>query len=62
MRTDCALYRSERVGDKEYNAVREYCDGLTDPVCRNGKCKFFKSAEKWRPIVVKKQTQYVRIE
>ena len=63
MRSDCALYRSEKVGDREYYSIREYCDGLEDAYCGRGKsCPFYKWKEKWRPIVVRKQTQYVRIE
>lgn len=60
----CALYRSERVGDSEYYSIKEYCDGLETPFyCNAGiKCPFYKSAEEWRPIIVRKQTQYVRIE
>ena len=63
MRSDCALYRAEKVGDREYYTIREYCDGLEDAYCGRGKsCPFYKWKEKWRPIVVRKQTQYVRIE
>ena len=63
MRSDCALYRAERKGDKEYYYIREYCDGLVEPFCDSGRsCPFYKWKEKWRPIVVRKQTQYVRIE
>ena len=62
-RTDCALYRAEKVGDREYYSIREYCDGLEDAYCGRGKsCPFYKWKEKWRPIVVRKQTQYVRTE
>lgn len=62
MRKDCALYRSERIGDNEYFSIREYCDGLDDPLCKSGHCPFYKSIEKWRPIIVRKQTQYARVE
>ena len=62
MRKDCALYRSERIGDNEYYSIREYCDGLEELICKKRKCPFFKSNEEWRAIVVKKQTQYVRVE
>lgn len=63
MREDCALYRAERKGDKDYYYIREYCDGLEYTYCARGKsCPFYKWKEKWRPIVVRKQTQYVRRE
>ena len=58
----CALYRTERFGDNEYYTTREYCDGLEELICKKRKCPFFKSNEEWRAIVVKKQTQYVRVE
>lgn len=62
MRMDCALQRSEKEGDKDYCTIREYCDGLEYPFCKFGiKCPFFKSTEEWRPVVVRKQTQYVRV-
>lgn len=61
-RMDCALYREEKRGG-EYSYLYQYCDGLEDAFCRNGRsCPFYKWREKWRPIVVRKQTQYVRIE
>ena len=63
MKSECALYRAERVGDKDYYYTREYCDGLIDPYCAKGKsCPFYKWSGTWMPIVVKKQTQYVRRE
>lgn len=63
MREDCALYRAEKVGDKDYYYIREYCDGLEYIYCKRGKsCPFYKWKEKWMPIVVRKQTQYVRRE
>ena len=63
MRKDCALYRSERIGDNEYYSIREYCDGLDDPICKcKVICPFYKSKNKWRAVTVRKQTQYVRIE
>lgn len=62
MRMNCALYRAERKGDRDYFTLTEYCDGLEYPYCKYGeKCPFFKSYEEWKPVVVKKQTQYVRV-
>ena len=62
MRMNCALYRAERKGDRDYFTLTEYCDGLEYPFCKYGeKCPFFKSYEEWKPVVVKKQTQYVRV-
>ena len=58
----CALYRKEKVGDRDYYTYREYCDGLEEMICKTKDCPFYKSSEEWRPIVVKKQTQYVRTE
>ena len=62
MRDDCALYRSEKVGDDDYYYIREYCDGLEETLCDFRVCPFFKSSEKWKAIVVRKQTRYVRRE
>ncbi len=63
MKKECALYRSEKKGEGEYYYVREYCDGLEDAYCQRGKsCPFYKWSGTWMPIVVKKQTQYVRRE
>lgn len=62
MKTDCALYRAEKVGG-EYYYIREYCDGLEDAFCERGhKCPFYKSRDKWMAVVVRKQTQYIRRE
>lgn len=62
MRIDCALQRSEKEGDKDYFTIRQYCDGLEYPYCKYDEpCPFFKSVDEWRAIVVRKQTQYVRV-
>lgn len=63
MRMDCALHRAERKGDRDYFTLRQYCDGLTEPYCAEGKpCPFYKSIDEWKPVVVNKQTQYIRHE
>lgn len=59
---NCALYRTEKIGDKEYYSIREYCDGLDELICKNKECRFYKSSEEWRAVTVRKQTQYVRVE
>lgn len=63
MRDDCALYRCEKHNDDGYVWTKEYCDGLEEPYCKEGKsCPFYKWRGTWRAIVIRKQTQYVRIE
>lgn len=63
MRDDCALYRCEKHNDDGIRWVEEYCDGLEDSFCKHGKsCPFYKWKGMWRAIVIRKQTQYVRIE
>lgn len=62
MREDCALYRVEKHNDDGIMWLTERCDGLEVPMCKEGKCPFYKSKEKWRAIVVRKMTQYVRWE
>jgi hypothetical protein len=59
MNIDCILYRNERIGDKDYFYLREYCDGLIIDRCPE-KCPFFKSRDEWKAIVVSKMTQYVK--
>ena len=62
MAENCALYRCEKHEEDGFKWKDEYCDGLDDPICKSGECPFYKSIEKWRPIIVRKQTQYVRVE
>lgn len=62
MAENCALYRCEKHEEDGIKWKDEYCDGLEELICKKRKCPFFKSKEEWRAIVVKKQTQYVRVE
>ena len=63
MRQDCALYRCEKHREDGLTWIIEYCDGLDDPFCRAGKsCPFYKWRGKWKAVVVRKMTQYVRAE
>ena len=63
MKTECALYRVEKHDDGGIMWLYEYCDGLEEAYCkRNRKCPFYKSREKWKPVIVRKMTQYVRVD
>lgn len=63
MRTECALYRVEKHNDDGIMWLKEYCDGLFDPYCKkNRPCPFYKSRQKYKAIVVRKLTQYVRVD
>jgi len=62
MKKNCALYRAEKQGDRDYFILREYCDGLEYPFCKYGeKCPFYKPEEEWKAVVVNKQTQYIKL-
>lgn len=63
MSKNCALYRCEKHEEDGIKWKDEYCDGLDTPICKKKTfCPFYKSSKEWRAIVVKKQTQYVRVE
>lgn len=63
MAENCALYRCEKHEEDGIRWKDEYCDGLETAICETKIfCPFYKSNEEWHAIVVKKQTQYVRVE
>lgn len=60
MKTDCALYRKEKVGDGDYYTYKEKCDGLTTKKCKG--CKFYKSNKEWLAVGDGTRTTYMRIK
>lgn len=59
MKTDCALYRKEKVGDGDYYTYKEYCDGLTTKKCKG--CRFYKSNKEWIAVGDGTHSSYMRI-